>query len=296
MKKEKMKKTKLKLAKRKIIKPFDGLAQKVFTRTQIEEILYTKREEWKLPSSITTYNFIQFMLDETKLDVVRFEFPSRNILRYTWGDVSRYELILSLKPNSYFSHYTAMDLHGLTKKSPKTIYLNSEQSDKPGHDRMLNQKGIDNAFRRKPRISQNIASYKAFDLCILSGKYTRRLGVIEIDGVDDEKIAVTNIERTLIDITVRPFYSGGVSEVLKAYKLAREMLSTKKLAAMLKKLDYAYPYHQAVGFYLETSGVYKDAVIEPLRKFDIEFDFYLTYQMKNMRYSKGWRLYYPKGL
>jgi predicted transcriptional regulator of viral defense system len=291
-----MKKTKLNLAKTKIVKVFDGLAQKVFTRAQIEEILYSKREEWKLASSITTYNFIQFMLDETKLDVVKFEFPARNILRYRWGDVSRYELILSLKPKSYFSHYTAMELHGLTEKSPKTIYLNAEQSDKSGLGRMLDQDRIDNAFRRKPRISQNIASYKAFDLCILSGKHTGRLGVIEIDGSDYEMIAVTNIERTLIDITVRPFYSGGVSEVLRAYKLAREKLSTKKLAGMLNTLDYAYPYHQAVGFFLEKSGVYEDDEIEPLRKFTQEYDFYLAYQMKNKHYSKRWRLYYPKGL
>ena len=36
------------------------------------------------------------------------------------------------------------------------------------------------------------------------------------------KIRLTNIERTLIDIAVRPVYSGGVFEVLKAYRLAKD--------------------------------------------------------------------------
>ena len=49
---------------------------------------------------------------------------------------------------------------------------------------------------------------------------TNALGVIEIQGSEDETLKVTGIERTLIDIAVRPVYAGGVFEVLKAYKLA----------------------------------------------------------------------------
>jgi hypothetical protein len=34
-------------------------------------------------------------------------------------------------------------------------------------------------------------------------------------------IPVTNLERTLIDITVRPDYAGGVQNVLDAFRIAR---------------------------------------------------------------------------
>jgi len=120
---------------------------------------------------------------------------------------------------------------------------------------------------------------------------------LKVDGqtLEREKIIFTDIERTIIDITVRPFYAGGVFEVLKAYRLAKGKVSINKLSAMLKTINYIYPYHQAIGFYLERAGGYKDSVIRIFKKIDIKYDFYLTYQMREMSYSKEWRLYYPKG-
>jgi hypothetical protein len=94
---------------------------------------------------------------------------------------------------------------------------------------------------------------------------------------------------------VRPFYAGGVFEVLKAFRLAHGKVSINKLTATLKKLNYKYPYHQAIGFYLEKAGVYKKPVINLLRKFPIKYDFYLSYGMKDKDYSNKWRLFYPKG-
>ena len=108
-------------------------------------------------------------------------------------------------------------------------------------------------------------------------------------------LRVTNIERTLIDVTVRPSYAGGAYQVLDAYKKAEDQISINQLSAMLKKLNYIYPYDQAIGFYLEKSGVYEESQIELLRNFEFKIDFYLTHDMKETEYSKKWRLYYPKG-
>jgi predicted transcriptional regulator of viral defense system len=99
-------------------------------------------------------------------------------------------------------------------------------------------------------------------------------------------IRVTNLERTLIDIAVRPFYSGGVHKVLEAYKRAAERVSVEQMATMLQTLDYTYPYHQAIGFYLERSGYYDDASIKLFHEFPKEFDFYLANGMKSTAYSK----------
>ena len=285
----------LQIAKQDIVRFFEAQPNKVFTRSQIIQILSRSREFWRVSDSTTVNKFITFLLEETKLKEIKFAFPSRREIRYMWGEVSIYELALCLKPDSYFTHYTAVFFHELTEQIPSTIYLNHEQVPKHYRERELEQSSIDMAFERPVRVSNNIAAYKDQKICVLNGMYTGKLGVIQIEGPRGEQIQVTDVERTLIDATVRPVYSGGVFEVLNAYRLAKGKVSVNKLAAMLKKLNYTYSYHQAVGFYLERAGVYRDSLIALLRKFERKYDFYLTHQMKEKSYSKAWRLYYPKG-
>ena len=112
---------------------------------------------------------------------------------------------------------------------------------------------------------------------------------------DGSPLRITNIERTLIDATVRPVYAGGVAQVAEAFRAAAGRLSVNRIAAYLRKLRFTYPYHQSIGFYLERAGTYKASQIELLREFPVEFDFYLTYQMRDPDYNKRWRLYVPKG-
>jgi hypothetical protein len=292
-----MRKTRIDIAKPDIVKHFEEYPVRVFRRSQIEEILSSNRNFWRLTQTMTVNEFLEYLLDKTKLKAVKLKFPSRTETRYVWNDaVSVYQLALSLKSDSYFTHYTAMFLHGLTEQIPKTVYLNFEQSSEGHFGASLEQKNIDWAFRRKPRISNNIAVYGDQRICVLNGKYTGRRGVIELEDEFKVKIQATNVERTLIDIAVRPFYAGGVFEVIKAYRLAKDKVSINKMVAMLKELDYVYPYHQAIGFYLERAGVYRASVMKLLKKLGIQYDFYLTYQMKEMDYSQDWRLYFPKGL
>jgi hypothetical protein len=65
---------------------------------------------------------------------------------------------------------------------------------------------------------------------------------------------------------------------------------------MLKKIDYTYPYHQVIGFYLEISGAYRESQIALMRKQEMMYDFYLMHKMEKPEYSSKWKLYYPKGL
>ena len=275
---------------------FNNLSLRVFSRSNIEEILAENREFWRFSNSVTVNKFIEFLLEETKLEIVRFEFPHRNIIRYTWGKALFYELVSSLAPDSYFTHYTSMFFHELTEQIPNTIYLNSEQPRKNFGSRELEQSRIDAAFKNSVRVSKNIGSYNNQKICLLNGMYTGQLGVIEIEGPDGAKILATSVERTLIDIAVRPVYSGGVFEVQKAYRMAKGKISVNRLSAMLKKLNNIYPNHQAIGFYLENAGVYKESSVNLLKKHGMDYDFYLTHRMTDTLYSKKWRLYYPRGL
>ncbi len=236
--------------------------------------------------------------------VFPFQKPYNKETRYVWGDAPFSEIVLTLKPNCHFSHYSAVRIHGLTaNNSPRPLTSTSNRCFPSNATGELSQKNIDIAFKRKVRTTSYIAETDEFRVCILNGKNTGYIGVVD-DFTPQEAhershptaatgaTRVTNLERTLIDIAVRPVYSGGVHEVLKAYRMAQSALSVNRLAAMLQKLHYIYPYHQAIGFYL--SAGYKSSLLDLLRRFPMEFDFYLTHQMKEAEYVKSWRLYVPK--
>jgi predicted transcriptional regulator of viral defense system len=282
------------VAKKLIEEYFQSRSQKIFTFNEIGAILTEHKQSWKLPAKSRIHDFIGFLTDKLQLKEFYFGFPGISISRYVWGDLPILSVVLTLKPGSYFTHYTAMYIHELTEQVPKSIYLNFEQQKKHKNEIILEQDNIRKAFNNSPRISNTVAECNGYSIYLLNGQYTGKLGVMEYKDSDNNKLYITDVERTLIDIVVRPNYSGGVFEVLKAYERAAGKVSINKLAAMLSELDYVYPYHQAVGFYLERAGVYKGPQINLLDQFEKKYDFYLTHQMKNPAYSKRWKIYYPK--
>ncbi len=294
-----MNRNRISIAKPDIVRYFDQLPEKVFRQKDIIRHLTEQRGFWRLAQSTTTQDFIQYLIHSAKLSKIVFPFPRpyKKEIRFAWGNATLYEAMLMLKPGCYFSHYTAMAFHGLTEQLPKTTYLNSEQKSAGLVTGTLTQTGIDLALRRPVRISSNVAETSDFRICIISGKNTNNYAVIEEPVMGAEKplgrLRFTSLERTLIDIAVRPIYSGGISEVAKAYQLAQERVSVNVLAATLDKLNYIYPYHQVIGFYLERAG-YKPTQLDLLRRFPMKFDFYLMHGMKETQYIKDWRLHIPK--
>lgn len=290
-----MRKSRLEEAQKEIGAVFSALPNKVFRQKEISQILSENRSKWKLAASTTTSGFLKFLVEELDFHKVVLDFPFRKETRYTFGEVSIYALLMELSPTSYFSHYTAMFINELTEQIPKTIYLNSEQYKKTANQGYLEQDAIKQAFSRPVRVTSNFTTHEDLKIYMLNGKNTGNLGVIDIKSENGEILRVTNIERTLIDITIRPVYSGGVFEVLRAYRKAAGKASVNKIISYLKKIEYTYPYHQAIGFYLEKSGAYPESSIELMRKLEIKYDFYLTHNMEETEYSEKWRLFYPKG-
>ncbi len=287
--------TRLEIAKQDIVSLFESSQSSIFSRRDIELILAEKRAFWRIATTTSVDNFIDFLVKRTLLKRVNLEFPSTKLTRYTWSDVPVEQLALSLKTSCYLSHFSAMHYHALTDQVPQTVYVNTEQRPKPPGQSRLAQESIDRAFQNPQRTSKNIARYRDWRICLLNGMNTGSLGVIEESTSSASNIRVTGLERTLIDITVRPLYSGGVYEVLEAFRRAHNRVSINKLTAMLRRIGFVYPYHQAIGFYLERSGSYRPAQINLFRKFKIKYDFYLTNQMAETEYSKSWRLHFPKG-
>ena len=203
-----------------------------------------------------------------------------------------YHYALSIRRGSYLSHASAVHLLGLTEQQPRTIYVNKEQSEKPKPDGPLTQEAIDRAFSRPQRRSKYTFRLKDAQVVLLSGKATGNAGVMTDQA---NGLTLTGLERTLIDITVRPRYAGGVFQVMSAFNSSVDELDVAKLLNLLAGLDYRYPYHQAIGFYLERSGA-SSRVLDRIHDLGIEFDFYLDYSMASPQFDESWRVFYPLGV
>jgi hypothetical protein len=288
--------TRIQIAKPAIEWLFDHAPIKVYRKQQLAEVLAEHRAQWNLPQSINLIRFLDFLREETKLKEVSLKSEHyADEKRFMWDSTSPYAVALSLRKNSYLTHGSAVFLHGLTERTPKTIYLNYEQSLKPQRG-SLTQEGIHRAFANAQRKSNYTFLYEEFEIVLVNGKFTGRLEVGQITGPQGENLEVTKLERTLIDITVRPSYADGVFEVLKAFEQAKPNLSVTTLIATLKKLNYLYPYHQAVGFYMERAG-YPESKWSKLLKLGLPFDFYLAHKLSDDKeYDPKWRLYYPRGI
>lgn len=288
---------KIVLAQAAIFSYFDKSHSRVFKRKELADILTTKRESWRLAQATTTTQFIDFLTDSGKLAPVEFRFPANPIKCYVWGEPPLHYVLTNLKSGVHFSHYSALRMHGLTEQVPKSIYLTVERpvASKPAS---LDLSAMEIAFQQAPRVSSNWVKYDDRRIYLLNGAHTNNLGVVKKavsdDNASEVTVSLTGLERTLIDIAVRPFYAGGVFEVAKAFEIAKENVSIKKLVALLRELKFIYPHHQTIGYYLERAD-YAASQIDLLRSLPIKHDFYLVHGMRKPSYSERWRLFVPKG-
>ncbi len=291
-----MARSRISIAKSDIVGTLDAERRPVFKHTELGRIFDANRDDWRLPMSMRLDEFIEYLRKNSKLRRLRLQLPHRPETLFIWGEVSDICIGCAVKPRAYLSHYSAMQFHELTGQVPEMIYVNHEQRPQPKPAVEPTQETINRAFRGKQRMSKNIAPLGRKKLCLLNGKHTGDLDVTEAEDFDGNPIRVTGLERTLIDITVRPAYSGGVREVLEAFRRAADRVQVNRLIATLRKMDFVYPYEQAIGFYMDRSGAYEDRRLELLRKKGFKLDFYMTYGLKSKDYSDRWRVFYPSGL
>jgi predicted transcriptional regulator of viral defense system len=246
--------------------------------------------------SCTVRNVVSTLERREALSAV--EIPSegdyRPFHRYVTPEATTFDVAAKLRPRGYFSHATSVFAHGLTEQIPQTLYINDEQSEKPAPAGTLTQASLDRAFKSRQRVSKFAFIYGRNRIVILNGKQTGSLGVITMD-VGGSEHPVTDLERTLIDIAVRPVYGGGVYEIAAAYRAAVDRVKVGRIVEYLAELDYMYPYHQAIGFYLERAGASAKRT-SPLRNLGLDLDFYLLHGLKAPVLDRSWRIHVPEGL
>jgi predicted transcriptional regulator of viral defense system len=273
----------------------DQQGQRVFRRSHLAALLAQLKADSLLPQSKSFKSFITLLMFTGNIRPVSIKPSTKRGLEYIRyvRKATPLEVALSLKANAYLTHDSAVFLHSLTDQLPQTIHVNYEQSPKAPSEEFLTQDDINKAFSGAQRESQHIYKYETRRIILVNGKYT---GKLEVVGrmVEGAEIEFTKLERTLIDITVRPAYSGGVYQVLEAYRRAKDRISVSTLLATLKKLEFRYPYHQAIGFYMQQAG-YEKEQYNRLKSLGSKYDFYLAYDMRERDYNEEWRLFFPKG-
>lgn len=295
--------SRIQIAKPDIIKEFSQ-GPHVLRLRDVSDVFNQRRDFWRLTKSMSLAAFVRFMTEKTELRAVKYSFPQRSVSGYTWGEVHVLETLLGLVEGSYLSHYTALRVHGLTEQLPKTIYFTREKSRGSAIDRdpdeLYDQSAIDKAFTQPPRASKNELELTKENarVVMLESAYQGGLGLtsgeVNWGGNRALKLRYTSLERTMIDIVVRPFYAGGVFEVAKAFENAKPHLSANTMLSLLRRMGFGYPYHQAIGYYLERAK-YKPSVIELFQRLPMERDFYLAHSMGSTVYNSRWRLFVPEG-
>jgi len=275
---------------------FENNSDRALSLADMESLFVDKAEEWNLPPSMTQQTFVQMLLRRTKLRELRLPSPTySSLLRYGWGkNISPISIAVSIKDDAFFSHGSAMWIHGLGKDD-KNIFINSEQSEKPRNSGQLTQDAIHRAFQNQQRRSKRIYKYQRTTITVLNGKHTGRIDVGSSTSPSGHTLDVTSLERTLVDITVRPGYSGDVPGVLQAFRLAKNRISVRKLITLLDKFDYTYPYHQSIGFYLKHAA-YGDADQLLAKRDGLKFDFYLSHGLKDPAFDLDWKVFFPREL
>jgi len=301
-----MRKPTLQKAESQIVSWIEQQEKKILKEKVLFSKLNEERVHWKLANYLTPAKIAGYLIEKGYLHKHVLTFANKanpkakqlNHIRYCFHEPNEWELIQSLGKEGYFSHSSALFLHQLTEQVPKTLFFKLENVVRKIAPKQANltQESINYAFQQVPRQTHYCANIGNYTVYQLAGHKTNGLGITSIN-YRGAIIQVTDIERTLIDIVVRPYYAGGIDEIIKAFQNALEIgISVNKLGNYLRKLDYIYPYHQAIGFYMEQAGNYRPAQIDILRKMERHFDFYLMNQMVDMEYDPTWRLFYPKGL
>ena len=230
-----------------------GMPPTVFNQTTLRKFYSDIKKKHMIPPQLNYGNFTPAVIMGNKILMIKIKHVGKansqrkEFIRYICNSPSPLSIALSLRSRNYLSHSSALFLNGLSDQVPENIFVNMEQSKKIWSNK-LTQAGIDRAFKNKGRQSNYVWSWNNYRFTMLNGKNTGEYGVIDLKLESGEKVRTTSLERTLVDIVVRPAYSEGSNNLVKIYRRANGRVSAKQIIKTLKKLDYVYPYHQSIGF------------------------------------------------
>lgn len=167
----------------------------------------------------------------------------------------------------FISHYSAMHLHGMTSESIQTLFISC-----------CKQRRVPKALRIPVRF--------------VTVPKRRFWGLEEKWVTHEEKVRVSDLERTLLDILDRPDLAGGVSEIARGLWLAKKDIDASKLVLYAKGFD-SLAAVKRLGFLIQKLNLGIQGVINQLNELvqsSTSFSFLDPTLKGEGRYLSEWRL------
>lgn len=282
---------------------FDVEMPDVMTYRDIATYFEQKKSNWGLLKTTTVGNFLDFLISNQIVRQFNYSFSTKiHGTRFLRRSGAHTTAILSLRPKSFLSHAGAAYVHKLLRSEPFLLVFNMEQIGVESNA-MPSQEAIDRAFQNKQRISKARSRVDGLECVMVHSKDVGNINVVEHTCPDPWnqsmiKVRCTSIERTLIDMVVRPAYSGGIDSVLFAWSQVGDLVSIDDLLHVYGEMDFTYPYHQVFGWIMEYTGVFRSDDIKKVQMLSTDRDFYAVHGFKKgvLDYNSKWKLFVPKGM
>lgn len=147
-----------------------------------------------------------------------------------------------IKPHAYFiSHYSAMDVHNMVTQPTRMVYISA-------------------LVRRKNR------EISGADFRFIYAKPENFWGITEEWVTPQQRVKVSDLERTIVDCLYAPKLCGGISEISKGIWITKEKIDWQKLTSYVKKFDKKV-VAKRLGLLLEIYQAGTTETMEQLRDF-----------------------------
>ncbi|MSD91682.1 type IV toxin-antitoxin system AbiEi family antitoxin domain-containing protein [Bifidobacterium asteroides] len=285
----------------------------VLNMNSIKKVYQSLQRHEYLPQRTSLTRFKGYILSPdtdlfTELHLVR-KTDGKQIVRLIPRSrpISPFAIALSLAPNSYISHYSALYLHELTLNIPKPIYVKKGRKKPKKHYQKttkLTQEQLNLAFSKPARTTSNIYTFEyegvTREIYLLDKSATVDTGITKIPSQRAPSgLPVSSVEKTLIECAIRTNYAGGASEVLEAFRRAKNRLRILRMMQLLMDGDYLFPYEKNILFYMDRAGYseHQKELARSMEKPDKKkLITYLEAGMCSRQLDSKIGIYYPKGM
>ena len=155
--------------------------------------------------------------------------------------VHEFEIATALVNPAAVSHWSALHYHGLTEQAPRKVFvLTTTETSVP---RM-----------RRAGCNHSGGGYSVGDTMyrFIQVRPERFFGTEKV-WIGDARVAITDLERTLLDGLYMPQYCGDFAEVLHAFEIGMAQLDVERITEYALRLDAATA--KRLGWVLESKGV-----------------------------------------